>query len=178
MEDVYTSVYAIYIDIAPKFSFHREVSDFSGQPFSPSSLGRLSFIIPLPPPTLPPVPRRSLYQTKQSRSRGRRVAPFPSERVWGRLLGDNLYTTTTYVITYSLDTSFPRARRDVFHGFVPARRACYREDRIVARPNEAKHSERNSRARKKIAKAARFGPRSLLPPLTINASFRARSFAN
>lgn len=49
--------------------------------------------------------RDPLYQTKQSRTRSEDDGPYV------RLLGDNLYTQSTYIITYSLDTSFSHARR-------------------------------------------------------------------
>lgn len=65
-ENVYTSVYMIYIDIASKFSFHPRYRIFPGQPFSPS---RSFLYYPFTSSTLlfrsPSPPRATLY-TKQS----------------------------------------------------------------------------------------------------------------
>lgn len=99
----------IYIDIASKFSFHPRYRIFPGQAFSPSLACARFFIIPLrrllsSSAAVTPV-RDPLYQTKQSRTRSEDDGPYV------RLLGDNLYTQSTYIITYSLDTSFSHARR-------------------------------------------------------------------
>jgi len=103
-----------------------EISDFPRGP-TPSflSFARASlFYYPSTPPTLRHRRRRHLrasplYQTKQSRTRSDDDSPYV------RLLGDNLYTQATYVITYSLDTSFSRARRRFSRLCTSA--ACYRE---------------------------------------------------
>lgn len=118
-ECVYERIYDIYryraeVLISP------EISDFPG-PTLLFSRSRSLFYYPSTPPTLHRRRRHRhhllraspLYQTKQSRTHSDDDNPYV------RLLGDNLYTQVTYVITYSLDTSFSRARR--FHGFVPPR---------------------------------------------------------
>lgn len=103
----------MYIDIAPKSSFHPRYRIFPCQPFPSIRARALFFIIPLP--AIAVTPARSFIPNKaiSNPQRGRRP-------LRAAVLGDNLYTRVTYVITYSLDTSFSRARRH-FHGFVPPR---------------------------------------------------------
>lgn len=107
----------IYIDIAPKSSFHPRYRIFPYQPFSFHSRSLL-YYTSMPPIFLaiavtsarPFIPNKAISYPQRERRRP----------LLATVLGDNLYTRATYVITYSLDTSFSRVRRR-FHGFVPSR---------------------------------------------------------
>lgn len=98
-----------YTSISRRSShFIRDIGFFRANPSLPLACA-LSFIIPLRRvlssfAAVTPA-RDPLYQTKQSRTRSEDDSPYV------RLLGDNLYTQSTYIITYSLDTSFSHARR-------------------------------------------------------------------
>lgn len=62
----------IYIDIAPKFSFHRDIGFFRANPSRPLARALSLLYYPSTPPSVRSLrrPRRGpLYQTKQSRTR-------------------------------------------------------------------------------------------------------------
>lgn len=124
----FTGLTRMYIractSISRQSSHFTEISDFSWATLPGPSRSRarscsplLSLYAPVRSPALsspPPLAWPFIPNKAISNSCG--------DGPYVRLLGDNLYTRTTYVITYSLDTSFSRAattRR--FHGFVPSR---------------------------------------------------------
>lgn len=99
-----------------------------------------------------------------------------------RLLGDNLYTRTTYVITYSLDTSFSRAATRRFHGFVPPRGLLPRGShcRAATRNSELARLARtlSSRYRGERETGRRREGKKLLFPTRSKSSLALRSLAN
>lgn len=103
-----------------------KISDFSVPTLPLHSRSRSLLYYTSMPLTLPATPARPFIPNKaiQNPQRGRRS-------LRAAVLGDNLYTRATYVITYSLDTSFSRARRH-FHGFVPPRLVTARRSHCCA----------------------------------------------